>query len=157
MLKITQGLRSPSVFSHFIPRRENVVKIGSLAIGILGGSFLLSPKNVVHAEGWSHIRDHIMEHAIWEYVGHVAHLGSFATMLLGSLLSSQSLGGGDMKEVYIPQKISQPRLTKCFDSRSNTFVDCLILPNGKQVLGPEFAQFLQDLRSAQFIPKARNK
>jgi len=150
MHKISQCFRNEHVSSYFIPRLESMTKVVSLAIGIIGGSSLLSSKNVVRAEGWSHLRDHIMEHAIWEYVGHVMHLGSFATTLLGSLLSSQSLGGGDM-EVYIPQKISQPTLTKCFDERLNGFVDCIVLPNGKQILAPEFAQFLRDLQSAQFV------
>lgn len=133
-------------------------KVVGAVVGVCLGSFVNIRKNhrpVVFAVGYDHnayihdLAEEIAQHAIWHQIGHVIHLGGFAAGLLGSLLSAQSLG--EQNEFYIPKPIAKPVITKCMNHLKGMMDDCLILANGKQIIGSDIIQFYQALQGAQMV------
>ncbi len=152
MHKVSQSFSSGVHFSTWIPKDSKIVIIASLAMGILGSSLTRHCAVARADDGMQHVMDEILQHAIWHHVGHVVHLGSSAASLLGALLSCQSLGEPDALVIRSP--IGKPCFTKEIDPFSGKFVDCLVLSNGKKIMGRDAIwQFLQDLKYAQLTQK----
>jgi hypothetical protein len=163
MLHIPSRFISQTV-SHFLDVSESFVW-RKTAMAVSGLSFGLFPtlfvtprtKSFVMASGEDshiqHVLHEIVEHAIWHHVGHVIHIGGFAIGVLGSLLSSQSLGEKD--SIHIPASMSPPRIIRAFNPATNREEDCLVLENGTRIMGRDILRFYQDIQFAKCVQKKR--
>ena len=156
--KTTSTRTTQNIFSQFATK-TNVMggvwrKVAALSVGIFCSPCMAS--HVVFAGEHDdsariqHAIQEILAHGIWHKTGHyVLQLSSFASGVLGGLLSSQSLG--EKESFYIPQPISKPLVTKCVDPRTGKMEDCLVLPNGRKLVGQEILRFSQDLQAVQIL------
>ncbi len=138
---------------------DTLRKIGvaaSIVFGMFGEAFvcptqrtLVLAKDHASDDHIHHIMEMILDHAIWHQAGHVLHLGSFASGVLGGLLTFQPLGERD--SFHIPKPISKPIMTKCINPRTGMMVDCLRLENGREIMGQDILMFYRDLQSAQIL------
>ncbi len=96
-----------------------------------------------------HAIEEIMNHTIWETVGHFTGIGKAATFL-GALLFFPELGEKDI--VYIPKAPSKPMASYDINPATKKLEQCVILENGKKLFGKEIIDFYKSLMFVQFLP-----
>jgi hypothetical protein len=159
MFRVGQKLLSTnySKIPYFNSCTTTAKKSASVGLGILAGSsgsYLFTRQKIAFAQSEPRDSlihdaiDEILSHCIWETVGHVCKLSSFATGLLGNLLSCQSLGE---KDVFYIQNISKPLIIKSINPETGKMEDALKLPNGKIIRGRDILGFCEGLQSAEIL------
>ena len=138
-----------SVYATLPSLPINTRQVTAIACGIL--SLLPLACQTAHAQEHDsvahHILQEIVEHAIWHHVGKVLHLSHCASLFFCGLFSFQSLGERDT--FYIENPMAKPQLTQSFDPREQKMVPCLILSNGKKIMGKDLFILQQALRHVQ--------
>ena len=151
MHRITHWLPRQPLFTAYSAIPGPWRRVAQVSAGMFTGAFAVSSRHAVFAtDNYTHYIDHILEHEIWSAAGkYILHLGTFSAGVLGALLTPQSLGERDTFQ--ISKQIKKPSATKCFDVRTGQLEDCIVLPNGKRIIGVDIAVLYRELVAAVVV------
>lgn len=96
-----------------------------------------------------HVAHEIVNHIIWEKIGHFSGIG-LAAGFLGALLTFQELGEKDV--FYIPKATPRPMAVFDINPLTQKFEQCVILADGRKLFGNEILDFYKKLQWIQFLP-----
>ncbi len=114
----------------------------------------ISTTKVAFAQGnIEHVAHEIVNHVIWEKIGHFTGIG-MAAGFLGAIFTFQNLGEPDV--VYISKAASRPIAVYDMNPATNRFEQCVILANGKKLFGQEILEFYQTLQFVRFLPNYKD-